>query len=193
MQSDRHGVEIVVEQVRVGVEGDLRRLVPEHQLKRQDVDACGHRQRGASVPSVVGRYRLDLGACDCPGELSPLRLRPCQIAAVRARKHEIGRILALALPGQLVEDERRHRHPSGLASLRRADRVIHAQLHRVLVDIEPTTAEFHVANTQRDRFTPSEAGVGQYQHQGTVLARLRGEPVHVVGPDEFIYKLCKAL
>jgi hypothetical protein len=34
MQRDRHGVEVVVEQVGVSVEGDLRGSVPKHALER---------------------------------------------------------------------------------------------------------------------------------------------------------------
>jgi len=34
MQRDRHGVEVVVEQVGVSVEGDLCRGVPKHALQR---------------------------------------------------------------------------------------------------------------------------------------------------------------
>ena len=39
MKSDSYGVEIVIEQVGVGVQRDLRALVPEHPLQGQDVDA----------------------------------------------------------------------------------------------------------------------------------------------------------
>jgi hypothetical protein len=35
MQADRDGVEIVIEQVGVGVQRDLRGLVPEHPLQRK--------------------------------------------------------------------------------------------------------------------------------------------------------------
>ena len=42
MKRDRHGIEVVIEQIGVSVEGDLRRGVPKHALQREDVDpACG--------------------------------------------------------------------------------------------------------------------------------------------------------
>jgi hypothetical protein len=37
MQADGDGVEIVVEQVGIGVERDLRRLVAEHALQRKHI------------------------------------------------------------------------------------------------------------------------------------------------------------
>jgi len=49
MQADRDGVEVVVEQVGVGVQCDLRGLVPEHPLQRKYVHPGRDGERRARV------------------------------------------------------------------------------------------------------------------------------------------------
>ncbi len=66
MQRVRHGIEIVVEQIGIGVERDLRRLVPEHPLKRQDIDPSRDGQRRAGVPQIVRRDLLHGRALTAP-------------------------------------------------------------------------------------------------------------------------------
>jgi len=39
-----------------------------------------------------------------------------------------------------------------------------AELHRVLVDIQPTTQKLDIADPQRDRFAPTQTAVRQHQH-----------------------------
>ena len=40
MQADRDRVEVVVEQIGVGVQRDLRGLVSKHPLQRKDIHSC---------------------------------------------------------------------------------------------------------------------------------------------------------
>ena len=49
MRADRDGVEIVIEQVGVGVQRDLRGQVPEHPLQRKYIHPGRHHERRARV------------------------------------------------------------------------------------------------------------------------------------------------
>lgn len=54
MQADGDGVEIVVEQVGVGIKRDLGGLVPEHPLQCKDIHPGRHGQRRAHVARSCG-------------------------------------------------------------------------------------------------------------------------------------------
>lgn len=54
MQADGDGVEIVVEQVGVGIKRDLGGLVPEHPLQRKHIHPGRHGQRRAHVARSCG-------------------------------------------------------------------------------------------------------------------------------------------
>jgi len=54
--------------------------------------------------------------------------------------------------------------------------MIDAELHRVVMDAQPTTEKLDIMHPQRDRFAPPDAGVGQRQHQGAVPPGLSGQP-----------------
>lgn len=49
-ESDGDCIKIGIEEIRIRVQGDLRGLVPENPLQRQNVDAGRHRQAGRGVP-----------------------------------------------------------------------------------------------------------------------------------------------
>lgn len=69
MQADRYRVEVVVEQIGVCVEGDLRGLVAKHALQRKHIHARRYRQRRARMPQIVRSDLLDLRPLD--GRLKP--------------------------------------------------------------------------------------------------------------------------
>jgi len=50
VESNSHGIEIVIEQVRVGVERHRCGLVPEHALDGVHVRSGADRERGSGVP-----------------------------------------------------------------------------------------------------------------------------------------------
>lgn len=54
-ESDGDCIKIGIEEIRIRVQGDLRGLVPENPLQRQNVDAGRHRQAGRGVPQIVRR------------------------------------------------------------------------------------------------------------------------------------------
>jgi hypothetical protein len=53
VQRDRHRVEIVVEQIAVGVQFHLCGGMPEHPLQREHIHTRRDCQRGAFVPKIV--------------------------------------------------------------------------------------------------------------------------------------------
>lgn len=61
-ESDGDCIKIGIEEIRIRVQGDLRGLVPENPLQRQNVDAGRHRQAGRGVPQIVRSDLLDLCA-----------------------------------------------------------------------------------------------------------------------------------
>lgn len=82
MQRHRDRIKVVVEEVRVGVLGDLCRYVSEQALQRQHVDPRRHRQAGARVPQIVRRDRLHSRLFHRADEPPVGRLRTRQIPAV---------------------------------------------------------------------------------------------------------------
>jgi len=89
------------------------------------------------VAQVVRRDLLHLGTLHRTGEPSIAGLRARQIRGAVITEYEVIEAASLALHRELVEHERRHRHRSLDAALGAADRVIDAELHRVVMDAEP--------------------------------------------------------
>jgi hypothetical protein len=75
MQRGRNRVQIVVKQVRVGVQRDFGRLVSKHPLQRKHIDPGTDRETRAGVAQIMRSDRLRARSLDRPPEPPVRRLR----------------------------------------------------------------------------------------------------------------------
>ena len=169
----RHRVQVVVEQVRVHVQGHGRRRVPELPLDGLDVRAAPDHEAGGGVSQVVDGHARHAGRVALAREptgpgLGRIDLHDIAGRTGRIREQQI--IVPLAAYRQQRAEHGREHDGAQFVGLRRADDDPPAHFGGALVDVEPAPVEVHVADGQPGSLAPPQAGQPERQHEHTVWA-----------------------
>ena len=173
----RHRVQVVVEQVRVHVQGHGRARVPELPLDGLDVRAAPDHEAGGGVSQVVdghARHAGRVARAREPAAAGLGRIDLHDIAGRTGRIREQQIIVPLPSYRQQRAEHGGEHDGAQFVGLRRADDDPPAHFGGALVDVEPAPVEIHVTDGQPGRLAPPQSGQPERQHEHPVgVARVR--------------------
>ncbi|MEO6116262.1 MAG: hypothetical protein ABIP33_07755, partial [Pseudolysinimonas sp.] len=179
VEGDGDAVEILIEEIRVDIQGHRGRGVSEHSLHDLDVRAGRHREARGRVAKLVGRQAAQPDRCR--GRIEPpdpehVIAQPG--AGADAIEHRPVGGAALDLLREQCRQERRDRDRPVLVVLRRLDALVALVGDDCLLDLEPAAIEVDVAHAEAGELAPTEAAVGQREDDRVVAVAgsLRAAP-----------------